>query len=414
MGTRFRFLPGGLVSLVSVLSAFLLLSLNGCSSSSSTVGSGTGALFVATQGNSTISSFTIDLGTGLLSAVGTGVPSGTVPSAMITMPSGNTLFVANSNPAIPAGNQACALPSPGTITAYTVKSDGTLTAGSGSTATGLIPLAMTTDSGGHFLFVANQGLQCDPTSGTISVFSVQDSTLSEVPGSPFSAAAPLAPNGPGPAGLAVTPDGKFLYVANQFDGTVTTFAVDTTSGALTRGTTILAGTAPSGIGITPDGGVLYVANSGSSNVSAFTVCNQVVTNCSDPTNPDGSLTVVAGSPFSAGLGPTFVIAAPSGKFLFVVNRLSNQISQYKVATGTGVLTPNTQATISSGLNPVFATARAGTTIVQATLGTTDFLYVANFGGSTVSVYGYDSTVGLLGLLGTPVTTGGQPSAVAAK
>jgi 6-phosphogluconolactonase (cycloisomerase 2 family) len=124
--------------------------------------------------------------------------------------------------------------------------------------------------------------------------------------------------------------------------------------------------------------------------------------------------VVAGSPFSAGLGPTFVIAAPSGKFLFVVDRLSNQISQYKVATGTGVLTPNTQATISSGLNPVFATARTGTTIVQATLGTTDFLYVANFGGSTVSVYGYDSTVGLLGLLGAPVTTGGQPSAVAAK
>ena len=41
------------------------------------------------------------------------------------------------------------------------------------------------DSAGHFLFVANQGLQSDPTSGTISVFSIQDTTLTEVPGSPF-------------------------------------------------------------------------------------------------------------------------------------------------------------------------------------------------------------------------------------
>lgn len=109
-----------------------------------------------------------------------------------------------------------------------------------------------------------------------------------------------------------------------------------------------------------------------------------------------------------------MIAEPSGKFLYVVDRLSNQISEYKVATGTGVLTANTQATISSGLNPVWATARTGTTVVEATLGTTDFLYVANLGASTISVYGYDSTLGVLGLLGAPVMTGGQPSAVAAK
>jgi len=58
--------------------------------------------------------------------------------------------------------------------------------------------------------------------------------------------------------LAVTPDGKFLYVANEFDGTITTFSVDTTSGALTSGQIVLVGTAPSGMAITPDGGFLYV------------------------------------------------------------------------------------------------------------------------------------------------------------
>jgi 6-phosphogluconolactonase (cycloisomerase 2 family) len=165
--------------------------------------------------------------------------------------------------------------------------------------------------------------------------------------------------------------------------------------------------------ITADGGFLYVANA--STVSAFAICNQVLISCNDPTDPDGSLSAVAGSPFSAGIGPAAIVAAPSGKFLFVVNRLSNQISQYKIATGTGVLTANTQATISTGANPVSATIRVSTTTVAATGGITDFLYVANLGASSISVYSFDSTVGTLGLVGGPVSvTGGQPSAVAAE
>ena len=392
MGTRFRFLPGLLVP--------VLLGLSACSTNRSSTSSSTGALFVSTQGDSLVSAYTIDLSSGVLSTNGAGVATGGVPSAMLLAPSGDALFIANS-----ATNN---------ISTYTVKSDGTLTAGSSTLPTGMTPLGMAIDSAAHFLFVANQGLQVDPTSGTISVFSIQNGSLTEVAGSPFRVAPPLASSGPGPAAVAVTPDGKFLYVANQFDGTVTRFSVDATSGALALGPTVLVGTAPSGMDVTPDGGLLYVSNSGSSNVSAFAVCNQVVTSCNDPTSPDGTLKPVEGSPFSAGLGPTFIVAAPSGKFLFVVDRQSNQISEYKIATGTGVLTPNTQASISTGANPAGLALRTGTTIVSATQGTTDYLYVANLGASTMTGYSFDSTVGLLGLLGSPVITGGQPSGVAMK
>ena len=175
MGTRFRFLAG-------VVVPGLLLSLSACTTSSSSTpsGSGPGALFVATQGDSSVSAYTIDLTTGTINANGDSVPTGSVPSAMILAPSGTALFIANSNSAIPPNSPACTLPSPGTITAYTVSTDGTLTAASGSPQTGVItPLAMAIDSGGHFLFVANQGLQCDPTSGTISVFAIKDATLTE-------------------------------------------------------------------------------------------------------------------------------------------------------------------------------------------------------------------------------------------
>ena len=391
MGTRFRFLVGVVVPV-------LLLSLSACTTSSSSTPSGSGALFVATQGDSSVSAYTIDLSAGTLTANGKGVATGSTPSAMVLAPSGSALFVANSGT--------------NDISAYSVKSDGTLTAGSTTPTGGMTPLSISMDSAGHFLFVANQGLQIDPASGTISVFAVQDAALTAVPGSPFRVAELGASSGTGPAGVAVTPDGKFLYVSNQFDGTVTPFSVNA-SGVLTRGLVVPVGTAPSGLAITPNGGFLYVANS--STVSGFAICNQIVTSCNDPTAPDGVLTALTGSPFSSGLGPVSIVAAPSGTFLFVVDRLSNQVSQYKIATGTGVLTANTQATISTGANPVWAALRVGTTTDATTGGTTNFLYVAELGASSISIYTFDSTVGTLGRVGPPISvTGGQPSAVAAE
>ena len=391
MGTRFRFLAGIVVPV-------LLVGLNACNSSNSSSSSGTGAVFVASQGDSSVTSFSIDLSTGLLTANGGSVATGSVPSAMILAPSGTVLFIANRG----SNN----------ISAYSVKTDGTLTAAGSSQATGMTPLSMAMDSGGHFLFVANQGLQIDPNSGTVSVFAVSTTSLTEVPGSPFVVAAPGAPGGTGPSGVAVTPDGKFLFVANQFDSTVSKFSVDA-SGVLTRGPVVPVGTTPATLTVTADGGFLYVANA--STISGFAICGQVLTSCNDPTSPDGSLTVIGGSPFPSGVNPVAIVAAPSGKFLYAVSRQSNQIAEYKVATGTGELTANTQAVISTGATPVGAAIRTGTTTITATGGTTDYLYVPNLGSSSLSVYSFDSTVGTLSLVGGPVSiTGGQPSAVAAE
>jgi 6-phosphogluconolactonase len=391
MGTRFRFLAG-------VALPALLFCLTACSNSTTGTTSGTGALFVAALGDSSISNFSIDLTSGLLTVNGGTVPTGGTPSAMLLAPTGTELFVVNSGT--------------NNISAYGVQTDGTLNAASGTTATGMTPLSMSMDAAGKFLFVANQGRQIDPLSGTISVFAVQGTTLTEVAGSPFLVTGLSPASSPGPAGLAVTPDGKFLYVAGQFDSTLTEFSVNA-SGALTQGPIVSVGTTPSAVTMTPDGGFLYVANT--STVSAFAICNQVVSNCSDPNSPDGSLTAVAGSPFSAGLAPVAMTVTPSGKFLFVVDRLSNQISEFKIATGTGVLTTNAQPSISTGANPVGITLRLGTTTNADTGGTVSYLYVPNLGGSSISVYSFDSTVGTLGLVGGPVPfTSGQPSAVAAE
>ena len=390
MGTRFRFLAA-MVLPVS------LLCLSACNNSSSSSSSGTGVLYVASQGDSSVSTFSIDLTKGLLTAGGTGVATGSVPTAMLLAPSGTALFIANSGT--------------NDISAYSVKSDGSLTAAGATQPAGMTPLSMAMDSGGKFLFVANQGLQIDPNSGTVSVFAVSGTTLAEVPGSPFRVAVPGAPVAPA-LRTGGHPRWKTPLLSQPIRQHPNQILVDG-SGVLTLGPVVPVGTTPSAVGMTPDGGLLYVGNA--STVSAFAICNQVLTSCNDPTSPDGSLTAVAGSPFSAGIGPVAIVASPSGKLGFVVNRLSNQISEYKIATGTGVLTPYTQSQISTGANPVGATIRAGTATVAATGGTTDFLYVPNLGASSVSVYSFDSTVGTLGLVGGPVPiTGGQPSAVAAE
>lgn len=419
MGRKFAFLMGlGL--------AALLLSLPSCGSSS-----GEGNLFVVTS-NNIVTPFLVTLDHGALTAVGKNPATGNAPVAAQLSSDGNALFVLNQ------GDNS--------ISAFTVNADGTVTAagsavptnsafpagspcasiGSGTTST---PTTMTIDSSKH-LFVANVGAVGSPGdqssmhAGAISVFAITGTGLAEIPGSPFCTLMPSQVSAGqvtnGPAAVAVTPDGKYLYVANQIDNTVASYSVDS-SGALTE---ILqrqnVGTNPSGLIVVvgpntnnPQGEFLYVANSGSNNVSSFAICDQAVSSCTNPNQPDGSLTAVSGSPFSTGTGPLAMVTTSDGRFLFVGNAQSNEISQFKVTLGTGVLVANSVPTISTGLNPVSLAIRAGTTTISATQGFEDFLFVVNRGGATLFGYQFDSTLGLLTVV-TRVDTAGQPSAIVAK
>jgi YVTN family beta-propeller protein len=60
----------------------------------------------------------------------------------------------------------------------------------------------------------------------------------------------------GPVGVAVSPDGRKVYVANGGSGTVS--VIDTATNAVTAEITV--GVEPSGVAVSPDGSKLYVAN----------------------------------------------------------------------------------------------------------------------------------------------------------
>jgi 6-phosphogluconolactonase len=352
----------------------------------------------------------VNLGSGAISAIGSNVATGSVPSAIAVTPSINALFVANS-----ASNS---------ISSYTINTDGTLTAVSGTTPTGLTPTGLAIDPAGKFLFVANQGWNNDPNSGrsSVSVFAINGTGLAKVAGSPFTTipAGFSYPNGTLPSGLVVSASGEFLYVASELANFVSAFSVSS-SGVLTPlGVPFYnSGLGPAGLAITPKGDFLYVANSGnpSNNVSAFAICDAVVTSCADVNKPDGKLTEVTGSPFPAGLGPVAIAVDPAFNFVYVVDKGSNQVSQYSFGTGTGVLTPLSPGTVSTGATPVsigILSGATGTNVGNTTTNPTDYVYVANLGAGTVSTFALNTSNGLLNVVGTPFITAGQTSAIVAK
>jgi 6-phosphogluconolactonase len=393
MGTKLRALSG----LSVIASLGMLLS---CSSTADTPpgASGTGFLFVATQGDQKISSFKIDFATGKPTANGDGVGTGTLPVSVVLTPNGTSLFVANRT-----SND---------ISRYQIGSDGKLTsAGSSQTTivhdaglmadTGLNPLSMAVPASGDLLFVLTQG-DMFPASGP------QIPSLLEVFAVGSNAALSLSSStavGEDAVAVAVTPDGKYVYVANRTDAQVVGYAVGG-GGALTPvfGSPFTAGTAPAGLAISPDGNFLYVANSGSDSVSVFAICDNAAPGCLAPT---GELTEITNSPFSAGVEPVSIAIMPSGKFLYVVDKGSNQVSGFVVATVSGALTATSPPAISTGSTPLSIAAISASDTAQ-------FLYVANNGGSTISPLKINTDTGNIGTAGPPVTTGGQPSAVGTR
>jgi 6-phosphogluconolactonase (cycloisomerase 2 family) len=388
-----------------VLLAVTLCCLGCSNNNNTTTTQSVGDIFVATGGNTAVQAYGVTLSTGALSADGPGIQTGTgvgsSPIAMAISPDATTLVIANST---------CSNTSLGCLTLYTIAGDGSLTAATASTATGTSPVAITFNPAGTFLFVANQG------DSTVSAYAVSGTTLTKVPGSPFSTVTPGLTTPTLPSGLAVSASGNFLYVANSLTYTVSVFNI-ASNGALTQSTDgpYSVGTNPVALGVNPTGAFLYVANFHDNNISAFSMCDKVTTTCSNPNAPDGGLTPVTGSPFSAGIGPSAISTDATGLFLYVVDQTSNQISQFRISTGTGALTALSPAAVSTGTTPFGLTVITGTTLIAATGGTIEYLYVTNNGSTTVSTYSFDSTLGALGILGLPTPTiSGNPTGIAGR
>ncbi len=386
--------------LVAVLLLGSLAILTSCTKNSTTTTGpgGDGFLWVAAQGNNTVSAYTLNLGTGVASQNGSALNGGITPSAMVISPDGTAMFVADKG-TDPDGNYD--------IFSYTVNANGTLTAGSSVALTNAMnPVSLAIDPSGKILFVANQG------SDNISVFTVSGTSMTELAGSPFSDVDPLNPVVAGPTSLVVTPTGNYLYVANQFTNSVSAFQYDSTGVLSTLSPfTYPVGTNPSGLalsrniltnGTITQSHFLYVANSGSDNVTGFAVCDVVSANPTTCLSPTGQLTEIADSPFPAGNNPVYIAVNPLYDGIYVVDQGSNQISMFKWASVSGSLTVLSPATISTGIAPSWAQVHPNG----------QWVYVADTGGTSISIYSVGTASPLLGPIASgPISVQPNPSAL---
>jgi len=269
--------------------------------------------------------------------------------------------------------------------------------------TGVVdPQSIAVDPAGKFAYVASEG--CD-AEGYVSMYTINSTT-----GALASIGPPVPSNDENTDSVTVDPFGKFAYVAssgNVWDidfGSVLTYTINPTTGALTPTTGGINGTGINGtpeffnsVAVDPSGKFAYAADGGafpptaglsggSSSVSMYTI-----------NSTTGALT--SNGMIAAGTGPDSVAVDPAGKFAYVANFGSNDVSMYTIDATTGALA--SIGTIAAGTGPAsVAVDPAG-----------KFAYVANFGSNDVSMYTIDAATGALASIGT-IAAGTGPISVA--
>jgi DNA-binding beta-propeller fold protein YncE len=182
----------------------------------------------------------------------------------------------------------------------------------------------------------------------------------------------------GPATLAVSPNGKYLFVVNRTEETVSTLAIGS-NGTLSKVACrnhCTTGSKPTGIATTPNGRYVYVANSGAESIATFSV------------GPAGALTKVPCKPNSEcetpGSGPVGLAVSPNSQFLYATTDIATPknaepepgaVSMFSIGS-TGALTPVGCSSCQTGAEPM------GITIAPSG----QYLYVANRGSDSVSVF----------------------------
>jgi len=161
---------------------------------------------------------------------------------------------------------------------------------------------------------------------TMSVYYIDEKSGHPKPvkGSPFN-------TGKQPTFISLDPAARYAYVVNTGDDTVSVYRYRSNATPLVfetvyYGSPFATGKAPASIEIDPTGRYAYVANAGSNNISAYRIHHQT-----------GALSGLPGSPFKAGQTPQSLLAHPNGQWLFVANHGSADISVFRIETTLGAL-----------------------------------------------------------------------------
>ena len=208
------------------------------------------------------------------------------------------------------------------------------------------------------------GVAVAPDGGYVYVANKFDDNVSVIQTSDNSVVNTIAV-GDGPFGVAVTPavlqDESYyvysVYVGNRSDHTVSVIKIKTSDNSVLEKTTIDVGYWPYGVAVAPDGGYVYVANKFDDNVSVIQTSDNSVVNTID-----------------VGVGPFGVAVTPNGGYVYVTNRKDGTVSVIRTSDNSVVKTI------------LLDVRNAPEGVAVAPNG--NYVYVANSSSGTVSVIGF--------------------------
>lgn len=156
-------------------------------------------------------------------------------------------------------------------------------------AAGVLPCGISSDPTGSYVYVA------DSISGNVRGYSAASGLLTPLSGSPFTA-------GNQPSAVTVDPTGSYTYVTNAVDSTVTAYAIS--SGLLSAVGTYPTSTQPVAVLVAPSAQHdVYVANYLGGTVSGFAL---------DTSTSPASLLATPNTPYRVNAQPTAMVAITHG------------------------------------------------------------------------------------------------------
>lgn len=330
------------------------------------------------------------------------IPVGVTPAGVAITPDDRFAYVANNNNYAIAGSDSVSVidlsnnllkttisdlsfKEPYTITitadgskAYVTNSNGTTVTIidiATNTVSGIIdgfdgPSGLAIKPGSATAYVNNYGGPSGVMSGNGTTVRLVDLQANAIVGAPIVV-------GTAPAGLAMAPNGAFVYVINYIDGNpgTGTISIIRTSDNTVVGT-IPGFSGPFSIAITPDGNFAYVTNFGSNNFAPYGTTVSVV---NLQTN-----TII--KTIDLGIQPSGIAITPDGKFAYA----SNYNTLYAVGAPTFAdLTPGqgTVMIIDTATNevvpPIIAVDQSPANVALSHKG--EFAYVSNYSSNTLNV-----------------------------
>jgi 6-phosphogluconolactonase len=311
-----------------------------------------------------IYSFTFDPASGKPTGLDLAVESSN-PSFLVVHPNGRYLYATNEN-------------QNGSISAFTIES-GRLRPVNTVASRGAAPCHLALDRTGRWLFAANY------TSGSVAAFPIRaDGGLGEA--SAFvqhtgSSVDPQRQQGPHAHMVALSPDNRFLLVADLGLDEVLVYGFDATKGTLMQAgaAKLPPGSGPRHLAFSPNGRFVFVLNELTAAVNAFAWNAK-----------RGRLNPIGSTPGSSAASGAEIAVHPNGRFLYASNRSDSSIAVFRIDGGKLTLLGRVP---SGGKSPrSFSIDPSG-----------EFLLVANQASGNIAAFRIDSKTGLLKLAGEPVS-----------